>query len=165
MNKNWADIRVLVCANSETHRQMVHQILRACGIKHVRGSAAVAGKENLISSESFDLVVGRLRQSDMTILKVVKWLRTPGETPAPGIPILVSVTAMDKAHLVAAIKTGVDMLVAEPLTIDGMKKRIQALMGSPLPRVTTASYIGPDRRRTPDSHQPYSGEDRRKAQA
>ena len=163
MTLNWSELRVLICANSETHRNMVLQILRACGIKNVRGSAAVVGKDNLISSQPFDLIIGRLRQNDTTILEVVKWLRTPKATPAPGIPVLVSVTATERAYLSAAIKTGVDMLVAEPLNIDGVKKRIQALIGNPLPRITTESYVGPDRRRTPESQLPYRGAERRKA--
>ena len=163
MTLNWSELRVLICANSERHREMVLQILRACGIKNVRGSPAVVGRDNLISSQPFDLIVGRLRHNDTSILDVVKWLRTPKTTPAPGIPILVSVTDTERAYLSAAIKTGVDMLVAEPLTIDGMKKRIQALMTAPVARITTEHYTGPDRRRTPDSHAPYKGVERRKS--
>lgn len=160
MAEDWSQLQVRVCANSQTYRKLVQQILFSIGIRNVDGSRVDIGSSTLVTRKH-GLFIGQLHPEDMTILDVVKWLRRPAASPAPGIPVLISVNTPDRRILTAAIKAGVDLLVAEPLTIEKMEKRVTALLSNPPERLTARDYYGPDRRRTPEGLSPYKGEERR----
>ena len=160
MNKNWSELQIAVCSNSVGFRKLVQQIMLSLGVTNVQTSRIDMGSGTPVT-RNHDLIVVRLSPEDDTVLDFVRWLRLPQASPAPGIPVLMAVSTPDRQVLTTAIKAGVDLLVAEPLSIEGMKKRMEALLITSPKRVTAWNYYGPDRRRSPESFSPYKGQDRR----
>lgn len=160
MNKDWSELQIAVFSNSKGYRKLVQQILLSLGVTNVQTSRIDMGA-NAPVTKKHDLVVVRLSDEDDTVLDFVRWLRLPQGSPAPGIPVLMAVNTPDRQVLTTAIKAGVDLLVAEPLSIEGLQKRIEAMLATSPKRVTAWNYYGPDRRRSPESFSPYKGQDRR----
>jgi CheY-like chemotaxis protein len=151
--------RILICDDNRTHRRMVKRLIMDMGVDHVMESPVRFGNAEPICQFRPHLVVGRVTKTDRGMLELIKWLRNPELTPLPGVSVLVSVGDASSQSLTLAVKAGADLLVAEPLTLGALQKRIDRLMTDPLPRIITKSYIGPDRRRTPRTA--YLGIDRR----
>ena len=160
MNINWPELQIAVFSNTIGYRKLVQQILLSLGVTNVQTSRIDMGSSAPVTKKH-DLVVVRLSPEDDTVLDFVRWLRLPQASPAPGIPVLMAVNTPDRQILTTALKAGVDLLVAEPLSIEGMKKRMEALLATPPKRVAAWNYFGPDRRRSPESFNPYKGQERR----
>jgi CheY-like chemotaxis protein len=152
--------RILICDDNRAHLRMVKRLVMDMGVGHVMESPVRFGSAEPICQFQPHLVVGRVTKADRGMLELIKWLRNPELTPLPGISVLVSVGDASPQTLTLAVKAGADLLVAEPVTLGALKKRIDFLMAAPLPRIVTKNYIGPDRRRT--LRTAYMGEDRRR---
>ena len=151
--------RILICDDNRAHRRMVKRLIMDMGVGHVMESPVRFGDAEPVCQFRPDLIVGRVTKADRGMLELIKWLRNPELTPLPGISVLVSVEDASSQSLIMAVKAGADLLVAEPLTLNALQKRIDSLMTDPLPRIVTKNDIGPDRRRTPRTA--YLGIDRR----
>jgi len=154
-----SDWRILVCDDNRAHRRMVKSLVMDMSIGQVMESPVMFGNAEPVCRFAPHLIIGRLIQADKGIIELMKWLRNPELTPLPGVHILVSVGVANPQLLTMAVKAGADLLVAEPLTLGALQKRVESLMTAPLPRIRTATYYGPDRRRTPRTA--YGGVDRR----
>lgn len=156
-----SDWRILICDDNRAHRRMVKSLVMDMNVGDVMEAPVRFGNAEPICQFAPHLIFGRITQADKGIIELIKWLRNPELTPLPGVPVLVSVGGANHQLLTMAVKAGADLLVAEPLTLGALQKRIESLMKAPPPRIRTPYYFGPDRRRTPRTA--YDGADRRSA--
>jgi len=158
---NLSDLRILVCDENRSHRRMVKRLVMDIGVGEVLDSPVIFGSTAPVTTAGPDMIIGRLSEDDKAILELIKWLRNPELTPLPGVPVLVTIAKAKEELLTMAIKTGADLLVAEPLTLGSIEKRVVSLLTEPPRRITVKTYIGPDRRRTPGTA--YFGAERRQS--
>ena len=105
-----------------------------------------------------DFLIAGGRMAPMDGLTLIRKLRDPNVTPAPGIPIIYCSRDVDAQTLKQVRGAGVNEVVLKPITADAIRTKVVAVLERPRPVITLTSYIGPDRRRLP---QDWAGEERR----
>jgi len=63
------------------------------------------------------------------------------------VPIILVTAAADRASVRAARDAGVNLLMAKPISLESVRKRIDMALNERREFIMNESYVGPDRRR------------------
>jgi len=91
-------------------------------------------------------------------LEFTYFLRRAEGSPAPGLPLIMTMCAIDKQKVTKAMAAGVNEILVKPVTGDVLLRRIVAALAGARGRVACPTYTGPDRRR---ADHPHKGMERR----
>lgn len=98
----------------------------------------------LLSIQRSGLLITAWRMQPMDGLTLLRRLRDPGITPAPGIPVIFSASVMDTELLDEVFAAGADAVLTQPMTAAKVQSRVTALVENPRPIIRTDTYVGPD---------------------
>jgi DNA-binding response OmpR family regulator len=90
-------------------------------------------------------------------------IRQPGAHANPFVPIIMLTGHTERTRVTAARDAGITEFLAKPISAKGLYQRVFSVVAHPRPFIKTATYFGPDRRRSTSSN--YSGPERRKGGA
>jgi DNA-binding response OmpR family regulator len=79
--------------------------------------------------------------------QLVRMIRTPGEFPAPDVPIIMLSAHSDHRRVVESARIGANEFVRKPVSIKTLEDRILAVINRPRPTVKLDGYYGPMPRR------------------
>ena len=82
-------------------------------------------------------------------LAIVDWdLKAIPGSPAPNLPIIMTMASVDRMKISRAMNAGVNEILIKPVTADALLRRIISAIAAQRgkPQVTAGNYIGPDRR-------------------
>jgi DNA-binding response OmpR family regulator len=79
--------------------------------------------------------------------QLVRMIRTPGEFPAPDVPIIMLSAHSDQRRVVESARIGANEFVRKPVSIKTLEDRILAVINRPRPTVRLDGYYGPMPRR------------------
>jgi DNA-binding response OmpR family regulator len=96
-------------------------------------------------------------------LEFTQMIRTAEDSPFPFVPIIMMTGHTDRTKVTAARDSGVNELVAKPISAKTLLDRIVAVIDRPRSFVKTSTYTGPCRRRGGGSGKDYGGALRRKS--
>tara|TARA_R110001592_G_scaffold108996_2_gene304342 strand:- start:95 stop:553 length:459 start_codon:yes stop_codon:yes gene_type:complete len=82
-------------------------------------------------------------------LEFTAFLRRAEGSPAPNLPIIMTMASVDRMKISRAMNAGVNEILIKPVTADALLRRIvSAIAAQCKPQVAVGAYIGPDRRQT-----------------
>jgi DNA-binding response OmpR family regulator len=93
-------------------------------------------------------------------LELIQMIRQPGGNSNPFVPIVMLTGHTERTRVTAARDAGITEFLAKPISAKGLYQRIFSIVAHPRPFIKTATYFGPDRRRTMNST--YAGPERRR---
>ena len=152
-------LRVLLVDDHQPMRLVLSAMLQAFGFTDIH--EATNGQEGLEMCLKLnpDIAFVDWIMDPMDGLSFTRIVRQGRRGLNPFMPIVLVTGRTDRAHVIEARDAGVTEIVAKPLSIDHLYRRIVALIEQPRPFVRTKHYFGPDRRRRRDA--PYQGPRRR----
>ena len=156
MPTDYSKIRVIIADRDDHLRNLIREMLRNFGFIRERIRTCKEGSEALLllTIERADLVITGMRMTPMDGLTLIRRLRDPRVSPAPGIPIILCSAVLDKKLLHEVWSAGANGLLTKPVSASAIKIHIDAIIDRPEPIVQRDDYIGPDRRRAPDRIRP-----------
>ena len=92
-------------------------------------------------------------------LALIDWVRNSPQSDDRMIPIIMLTANSEEDYVIKARDMGVTEFLAKPFHVEGLYRRLVAVIARPRAFVSAESYFGPDRRRR---QVPYSGPDRRR---
>jgi DNA-binding response OmpR family regulator len=164
--KDLGNMRVLVVDDDMSYRHLLANMLHNIGIGSVPMAANVDDAQTEIRDSSVDFLVVDRTLEGTGGFALTKYLRDPGKTPAPHIPIVMTTDNGQAHYIAAAIKSGADHVLAKPISTAELELTLRNLIRHPPEKIEVSGYVGPCRRRLPgDLYRPYGGEDRRHLEA
>ena len=151
-------LKVLIVDDNLHMHQIMRVILGAMQIKGTRAAANATDGFDEVLKWGPDLIITDLEMDSIDGVAFIKLVRTRDDSPDPYVPIIVLSGHTDIVRVKEARDAGANAVLAKPVSIEGVYKRIVHLIERPRPFVKTGTYFGPDRR---TRERPFEGEDRR----
>ena len=140
-------LKVLVIDDEHYMRKVTRTILTAIGVKTIlEAPDAMAGLE-LARSQLPNLLIIDWEMPVIDGAQLVRMIRTPGEFPAPDVPIIMLSAYSDHWRVVESARIGANEFVRKPVSIKTLENRILAVINRPRPTVKLDGYYGPMPRR------------------
>jgi CheY-like chemotaxis protein len=143
----YGELRVLVVEDDLSSRMMVSAFLEEIGVGYVK--EAGDGEAGLRTLRGFpaDIIICDMVMEPMDGLTFVERVRRDTESYNPYVPIILVTASADRLAVRAARDAGVNLLMAKPFTLDGLRKRLDMALHERREFIMNRSYVGPDRRR------------------
>lgn len=160
MTTDLKKVHALIADSDRNLRSIIRGLLNAFGLplENIRqcdnGEAAL----ELLDIRKSDFLITGWKMTPMDGLTLVRTLRNPNATPAPGIPVIFCSRFLDQRLLQDVRSAGVNEVIVKPINAGAIKSRVTAVLERPRPVITLTNYIGPDRRRGANR---WNGVDRR----
>jgi two-component system, chemotaxis family, chemotaxis protein CheY len=156
-----SSLHILVVDDNPHMRGIVVAILRGAGFARVKEASDGAHALEEMKSGVPDIIVCDLNMDPIDGLEFTKMLRTAPDSPGPHIPVIMMTGHTERSKVTAARDSGVNELVAKPISAKTLLERIVAVIDRPRPFVRSPLFTGPCRRRW--AQREYAGPMRRHA--
>ena len=158
-NKRLRELKVLVVHDSRHMRQILRTLLQGFGVKDIFEASDCPSAIGLVNAVQPNLVITDYDIKPATGVAFVKTLRRTCPQPSCSVPVILITAHTDLRRIESARDAGITEAVCKPVTAKTLYERIVEVLERPRPFVRAADFIGPDRRRRPDSR--YGGPKRR----
>ena len=136
-------LKVLVIDDEPYMRKVTRTILTAIGVKTIiEAPDGMAGLE-LARTQLPHLIIIDWEMPVIDGAQLVRMIRTPGEFPAPDVPIIMLSAHSDHWRVVESARIGANEFVRKPVSIKTLGDRIVAILSRPRPTVKLEGYCGP----------------------
>jgi CheY-like chemotaxis protein len=156
-------LRFLVVDDNLHMRRILRTLLHGFGARDVVEAEDGAAALEAFSTSNPDIVFLDWEMPIFDGLELVQMIRQPGANANPFVPIIMLTGHTERTRVTAARDAGITEFLAKPISAKGLYQRVFSVVAHPRPFIKTATYFGPDRRRSTSSN--YSGPERRKGGA
>ena len=158
MSYDLSALKVLVVDDNAHMHQIMRSILGSMRIKDVRCAADMELAFEELASWSPDIMVVDVMIGENDGLDFIAKVRNGERGVNPYLPILVLTGHTERRQITRARDVGVHEVLAKPVSIENLYKRLLSIVVNPRPFVRTKAYFGPCRRR---QEKDFAGPDRR----
>src|SRR5258708_22628278 len=162
VNPRLQALKVLIVDDEHYMRKVTRTILTAIGVKTIlEAPDGMAGLELARTQVPHLLII----DGEMPVIdgaQLVRMIRTPGEFPAPDVPIIMLSAHSDHWRVVESARIGANEFVRKPVSIKTLEDRILAVINRPRPIVQLDGYYGPMPRRL-GPIETFDSDDRRRS--
>jgi CheY-like chemotaxis protein len=147
LEEEYGELRVLVVEDDRPSRLLTAAYLEELGVTQIK--EAQDGEEALrvLRGYSADVIVCDMVMEPMDGVTFVRRVRTDSQSANPYVPIILVTANADRTSVRAARDAGVNLLMAKPITLEALRKRINVVLNERREFIMNQSYVGPDRRR------------------
>jgi len=151
-------VAILVIDDNLHMRTIIKSILKSYGIRKIYDAAhAMAGLE-VLQKHNVDLVIVDYQMDILNGVEFTQMLRCSMDSPDPFLPVIMLTAYTERTRVEKARDAGVTEFLSKPIRAKDLYIRILQSLEKPRQFIKSASYTGPDRRR---SKQRYDGKERR----
>lgn len=151
----------LIVDDNRNRSTLLRRVLRELGLTRVNEVPDVADGAAGLQATWVDIAFVEKDLAFLDGYQFARMVRFDPLTQNPFLPVVLLCSTVDRSSILRAINTGIDAVMAKPLTHGEVNSKVGQLLGRPLTYIRTGSgYFGPDRRRRPDPG--YGGHERRK---
>ncbi len=159
---DFSRLRFLVIDDNVHMRRILLTILHGFGARDVAEAEDGAAGLELFNSQVPDIVLADWSMPIFDGIEFTRMIRRAHNSANPYAPVIM-ITGYSELHRVAEARdAGVTEFLVKPISAKALYQRILAVIVSPRPFIKTATYFGPDRRRTTNGA--YRGPNRRAEQ-
>ncbi len=153
-------LRFLIVDDNAHMRRILRTLLNGFGTREIY--EAEDGPTGLEAFTQYgpEIVITDWVMPGLDGLELTRMMRQPDAHGNAYVSVIMLTGHSEKARVMAARDAGVTEFLAKPISAKGLYQRIVNVVVNPRPFIKTASYFGPDRRRTVNPN--YTGPERRK---
>ena len=140
-------LRVLVADDQQPVRILLRAGLEAFGFTEIYEADNGEEALDLALRHTPDIAFIDWMMEPMDGLTFTRIVRAGRRGLNPELAIILVTGRTDRKHIIEARDAGVTEIVAKPISLDHLYRRIISIIESPRPMIFTPSYAGPDRRR------------------
>ncbi len=145
---DFGKLTILVVDDSRLMRSLIEAILNSYGCTNVVLAGSVSKALRLLYGRDIDLAIVDWFMEPRDGLHFVRCVRAGTDGPNPYLPIIM-LTGHSEGHRVRQARdAGVNYFLTKPVTGESVYRRLVSLVEDTRPFIKTASFLGPDRRRT-----------------
>jgi len=158
--KAYDQLRILHLADSAHAGKILRNALDVFDIKSIRQCLSPDETYEMVQCFPFDLAILDWVHKPQEAIQLVEKIRRDPDSPNPFLPLIMALDKADADVIAQARDSGVNELVARPMSLKALSSRMEFIFDNPRPFVRSEIYFGPCRRR---KQVPYKGKDRRAA--
>jgi two-component system, chemotaxis family, chemotaxis protein CheY len=140
-------LHLLVVDDNPHMRTIVVAILRGAGFGTIKEASDGAHALEEMRASVADIVITDLNMAPIDGIEFAKMIRTSPDSPNPYVPIIMMTGHTERSRVMSARDSGINELVAKPISAKTLLERIVAVIDRPRAFVKAKSYSGPCRRR------------------
>ncbi len=159
MTINLETLSILVVDDNKHMHSVVKAILNSMRVKNIRFSDNAADAFMEMRQWHPDIIITDWAMQPLDGLDFVRLVRKGADSPNPYVPIILLTGHTEMCRVIEARDTGVNEILAKPISIKSLYSRIASIVQSPRAFVKTKHYFGPCRRRSTNLN--YKGPERR----
>jgi two-component system, chemotaxis family, chemotaxis protein CheY len=163
MRVDFTRIRFMVVDDNTYMRRIIRALLHGFGAREVLEAEDGAMGIEMFMSQQPDVVILDWEMPILDGIEVTKMIRQPSTGTNPHVPIIMVSGHTEKRRIIEARDAGITEFLAKPVSSKALYDRVLAVVAHPRPFIKTATFFGPDRRRT--SSVSHVGPERRKTSA
>jgi two-component system, chemotaxis family, chemotaxis protein CheY len=116
-------------------RKVTRALLQAIGIREIHDANNGTRGLDLIRMYVPDIVILDWEMSSLSGPEFVRAVRSPGEFPFPGVPIIMLTGHSEHACVVEAMRLGINEYLLKPVSSTALLARIVSILIKPRPMV------------------------------
>jgi two-component system, chemotaxis family, chemotaxis protein CheY len=155
---DFSKVSFLIVDSNPLSSQLVRDILSVLGATAVRSANSVERACAILRRDPVDIIITEYHLEPENGLVLIDWVRSSSESSDRMIPIIMLTANSEQDYVVNARDKGVTEFLAKPFNVEGLYRRLVAVIARPRSFVNADEYFGPDRRRR---QVPFGGTDRR----
>jgi len=157
---DFLQIHPLIADGDRQLRNIIRDLMIGLGIprSNIRDCDNAADAIQLLTIRRSDFLIAELRMSPVDGLTLLRRLRDPSVTPAPGIPVILYSDTLDRDLLIEIGRAGVNEFLVKPINGTIIRRHVSSILERPRRLIKQPDYVGPDRRRR---NIPWDGVERR----
>lgn len=159
---DFSKVSFLVVDKNPLSGQLIRDILQMLGATAVRLADSVERACKELRRSPVDVIITDYHLVPENGLVLIDWIRNSPESADRMTPVIMLTANSEEAYVVKARDMGVTEFLAKPFHVEGLYRRLVAVIARPRAFVNAESYFGPDRRRR---QVPYTGPDRRRTES
>lgn len=163
MQLDVGQLSVLVVDDHRFMQQLMRLILKGLGIREIKAALTVDEGLNLLSSQSFDVVIADYLMGTRNGAEFMRFARSEHFTGDRYVPIIACTADTTQRTVKELRDAGADEILCKPVSPKMIWTKLAAVTHARRNFVTAPDFFGPDRRRRVRYMRPV--EDRRKGDA
>lgn len=153
-------LRFLVIDDNAHMRRIVRTLLHGFGAREVYEAEDGATGLDAFNHNVPDIIIADWAMPVFDGIELTQMIRQPGGNANPFAAIIMMTGHSEKHCVTAARDAGVTEFLVKPVSAKALYQRILTIVARPRDFIKTATYFGPDRRRSVNPN--YTGPERRK---
>ncbi len=153
------NVSVLVLDDHRFMQQVMRLILNGLGVRKVVCVDSVDEALNVLSTETFDIVIADYLLGDRTGAQFTRLARTTRSGGDRFIPIIACTADTTPRTIQELRDAGADEILGKPVSPQAVWSKMTAVVNARRKFVSTPEFFGPDRRRR--TVEPPAGQERR----
>ncbi len=159
---DFSKVSFLVVDKNPLSGQLIRDILHVLGATAIRTADSVERACRELRRAPVDVIITEYHLVPDNGLVLLDWVRNSPESADRMIPIIMLTANSEEDYVVKARDGGVTEFLAKPFHVEGLYRRLVAVIARPRAFVNAEGYFGPDRRRR---QVPFNGPDRRRTES
>lgn len=155
---DFSKVSFLVVDSNPLSAQLVRDILHVLGATAIRTANTVERACNMLRRDQVDVLITEYHLEPQSGLELIDWIRNSSESSDRMTPIIMLTANSEADYVTKARDMGVTEFLAKPFNVEGLYRRLVAVIARPRAFVNADDYFGPDRRRR---QVPFQGPERR----
>ncbi len=156
-----SNARIAVIDDNRNFLHIMRSVLRASGVRESFEAVSPYQALEYLRANAVDLILTDYMMPEIDGFEMIAMIRNDARLPSRGVPIICVTGHSERKIVEEAIRAGADDFIVKPIRAIDIFRRIVKHLHDPLPRVESANYYGPDRRR--GLNPGYGGPERRSA--
>ncbi|GHD63959.1 response regulator [Thalassobaculum fulvum] len=157
---DFSKVSFLIVDKSPPTARLIRDILHVLGVTAIRIADTVERARKMLRRDPVDVIITEHHLGEESGLALIEWVRTAPDSLDRMTPIIMLTANSEEDYVVRARDIGVTEFLAKPFNVEGLYRRLVAVIARPRAFVNADGYFGPDRRRR---QVPYTGPDRRRS--
>ena len=141
-------VKILLADDESFMREIIANALTAGGYREIRTVSKLAQLQEVLASNYPDLLIINGEIADGDAVEFVSQVRLFRVGRNPFVPVIMTSWNSDGPFVRRVVDGGVDVLMTKPFAAGQLFSRIDFLVSGRPPFVATATYVGPDRRKS-----------------
>lgn len=157
---DFSHLRFLIVDDNAHMRRIVRTLLNGFGVREIYEADNGATGLETFSQFVPDILITDWAMPGFDGIELTQMIRQPGSNANPYVAIIMMTGHTERHRVTAARDAGVTEILVKPISAKALHARIVNIVANPRDFIKTATYFGPDRRRSINPN--YTGPERRK---
>jgi two-component system chemotaxis response regulator CheY len=153
---NFKALSILLVDDAKPMADLLGSILKELGVGKIATHADAKKSMELLDSvapiqaagtPAIDIVISDWRMEPVSGIELLRWIRSHPSDGIRFMPFIMLTAYSDHARVMAARDAGANEVLAKPVSVHNLVRRLLAVIENPRPFVSCPTYFGPDRRR------------------
>ena len=149
------DIKPLIIDPDGHSKALLRKLLTAFGVSRIMSTNATDEALIMLRRETFSIVFLDEMAGPLKPVHFLKMLRRDLNTNDFTVPVVLVSAGADTAKITAARDAGMNDVIAKPVSVQTIERKLRSLLVEPRDFVTTKSFVGPNRRHTQEDRRQF----------